>query len=192
MKKSFKKLNSNRDHKGRFAVRGGIIKLIFSLIIALLLALALVRLSIWAEERFMWNGKFVSPVVEGKEYQVNWNVDVDEEVRKAIPNMVEMSAERFTDSPQQKNYVMYQLFCLLKEESNFGENKNCGDSGKSCGILQFREATYNRIRKEMIRKGLVTEMGDRFSPFYSIETTAYALTQGYSKEWGPIKIGICD
>ena len=136
----------------------------------------------------------ISPVPEVKAVS-NARIITEEEakdiLRKSIPNMVERSAEKFTTNDKQKNYITYQLYCLLRKESNFGENEDCGDSGKSCGILQFREATYNRIRKEMIRKGLVTELGDRFSPFYSIETTAYALTQGYGNEWGPVKRGEC-
>lgn len=117
--------------------------------------------------------------------------ELKERIRKAIPNMVEMSASRFAASDKQKNYIIYQLYCLLRKESNFGENETCGDSGKSCGILQFREATYNRMRKQMIKQGLVTELGDRFSPFYSIETTAWALVNGYGREWGPIGRGEC-
>ena len=133
--------------------------------------------------------EIVSPVAAQEEVSTTHFLDeaeAKESTREAIPNMVEMSAEKFTTSTKQKNFIMYQLFCLLREESNMGEVETCGDSGKSCGVLQFREATYNRMRREMIRKGLVTELGDRFSPFYSIETTAYALTQGYGKEWGPI------
>jgi hypothetical protein len=137
----------------------------------------------------------VSPVSaqEVEVYKVKFlnEAEAKESTRGAIPNMVEMSAEKFTKNTKQKNHIMYQLFCLLREESNLGEVETCGDSGKSCGVLQFREATYNRMRREMIRKGLVTELGDRFSPFYSIETTAYALVQGYGNEWGPISRGEC-
>ena len=182
MKESFKKLT--RDNRGRFSrsVWG-------ARLCALILAiLALLYIYSFYKQMEYKNFKFVSPIVESKEidYKVTWLTDIDESVRKAIPNMVEMSAERFTTSAKQKNFIMYQLFCLLREESYLGETKTCGDSGKSCGFMQFKEATYNRIRKEMIKKGLVEELGNRFSPFYSIETTAYALTQGYGKEWGPI------
>jgi len=134
--------------------------------------------------------QIISPIAEAKENTIKVRflneTELKEALRKSIPNMVEMSASRFATNDKQKNYVIYQLYCLLRKESDFGENENCGDSGKSCGILHFWEDTYNRMRKQMIKQGLVTELGDRFSPFYSIETTAWALVNGYGREWGPI------
>jgi len=168
----------------------------FRMALMFLMIMALIYLaSLWYEKEL--KAPIISPVPEVGAVDNNYKVkfltlmEAKEIVRQSIPNMVEMTAERFTGSAKQKNYIIYQLYCLLREESNFGENESCGDSGKSCGVLQFREATYNRIRKEMIKKGLVNELGDRFSPFYSIETTAYALVRGYGKEWGPISRGEC-
>jgi hypothetical protein len=57
--------------------------------------------------------------------------------------------------------------------------------------LQFHEGTYNSFRNKMIKAGLVEDMGDRFSEWYSIETTAWALANGYANHWGPIVRGVC-
>jgi hypothetical protein len=65
-----KRETTNRDYKGRFAVKRGGFKLILSLIVALLLALAFVRLSIWVSENFMWDGKFKSPIPEARAIEV--------------------------------------------------------------------------------------------------------------------------
>ena len=180
-----------RDSHGRFFSYRRLIRFVLLTITALVLAYTLYRLDAKYNPVEMYNPLIEDSLGGGFTFRFLTPVEAKESVRQALPNMVEVAAERFTKNAQQKNRVMAQLWCLLREESNFGENETCGDSGKSCGILQFREATYNRMRRQMIKAGLVEELGDRFSEWYSIETTAWALVQGYGNEWGPVARSVC-
>lgn len=117
--------------------------------------------------------------------------EAEEFTRQAIPNMVEMAANKYAKDTKQRNHLVYQLHCLLKHESNYGENKGFGDGGRAGGILQFHEPTYARMRNQMIKSGEATEFGSRMSASNAIETTAWALANGRGNEWGPVKRGTC-
>lgn len=81
------------------------------------------------------------------------------------------------------------LHAMLLHETAYGNTTKCGDQGLSCGPLQFREPTYNGFRKEMIKKGLVEEMGSRFDLENSIDTAAYMVATGHEDNWGPVLRG---
>jgi len=86
-----------------------------------------------------------------------------------------------------RSEVKFILECLLHRESRHDDaGDHCGDSGKSCGILQFREATWIRMRKQMIKDGVATEIGSLYDDKEAIRTTAWAINNGNAKEWGPI------
>lgn len=71
---------------------------------------------------------------------------------------------------------------LVKAESSIGENRNCGDGGKSCGIFQYREKTWKMFQKKFNRPDL-SYNNDRDQ----IEMTILALRGGYWYYWGSLK-----
>jgi hypothetical protein len=84
--------------------------------------------------------------------------------------------------------------CLLSKESEhtfMTESDHHGDSGRAGGILQYWSDTWTGMRKIMIERGLVTEIGSRYNPEQAIETTVWALSDGREKNWGPINVGDC-
>lgn len=84
--------------------------------------------------------------------------------------------------------------CLLNKESEhtfMTESDHHGDNGKAGGILQYWAGTWTGMRKIMLEKGLITEIGSRYNPEEAIETTVWALSDGRERNWGPINIGDC-
>lgn len=87
--------------------------------------------------------------------------------------------------------LRYQMHCLAYKENGHSANNNCGDKGNACGMYQFWEDTWKRMRGQMMSKGLITEIGSRWNDQQAIETVAWALVNGREKEWGPILRGGC-
>ncbi len=88
--------------------------------------------------------------------------------------------------PTHKSESLMIMHCLAHRENGHAANRNCGDSGKACGPFQFHQETWNRMRKQMIKAGLATEIGDRYDKRESARTTAWAIANGRALEWGPI------
>jgi hypothetical protein len=185
-----KKATNSRTRKGRFAIsaRGA------RICVAILIALALLVIKGYCDRKEF---KYVSPVPEGYIYE-------PKPVYAAVPDqgsedpwpddysfLVETYAQKYAKTKQQKLYLTYQLHCLLRKESFYYENKGHGDGGLAGGVLQYHQATWNAFRNEMIRKGLVKEVGSRYDVEQAIETTAYALANGKENHWGPVARGEC-
>lgn len=88
--------------------------------------------------------------------------------------------------PTHKSESLMIMHCLAHRENGHAANRNCGDSGDSCGPFQYKQETWNRMRKLMIKDGFATEIGDRYDKKESTRTTAWAINNGNAKEWGPI------
>ena len=88
-------------------------------------------------------------------------------------------------------YTKFQLYCLYWKESQNGRNNGHGDNGMAGGPMQFWKETYTRMRGQMIDLGLTDLMADRYNLKTAIETTAWAINNGYANEWGPILRGEC-
>lgn len=100
-------------------------------------------------------------------------------------------ADKFATKKISSSKLRYQLHCLAHKENGHSANNKCGDNGNACGMYQFWAETWQRMRGQMLKKGLITEIGDRWNDQQAIETTAYAITHGMEKEWGPILRGGC-
>ena len=88
--------------------------------------------------------------------------------------------------PTHKSESLMIMHCLAHRENGHAANRNCGDSGASCGPFQYKQETWNRMRRQMIKAGFATETGDRYDKKESARTTAWAINNGNAKEWGPI------
>jgi hypothetical protein len=113
----------------------------------------------------------------------------DKEIpQENIDTWVGEYADKYANQSKPSSYLRYQLHCLANKESGhrYDDHEKCGDNGKSCGLYQYRKPTWEMFRKEMIKKGLVTEIGTLWNNEQAVETTAYALSQGYDNHWGPI------
>ena len=79
------------------------------------------------------------------------------------------------------------MHCLAHRESGHGQSNAMGDGGLAGGAFQFHEETWQRMRKQMLKAGLIDEIGDRFDVKQATYTTAWAIANGRSSEWGPLK-----
>lgn len=113
----------------------------------------------------------------------------DEE--ETVDSLVAKYAKKYANDTYSEGYLKQILHCLLYRESRYDKDKRCGDGGKSCGSMQFWQDTYNAYRKEMIKKKYVDYIGSRHDLEDAIETTAWAVSSGRGKAWGPILRGEC-
>lgn len=88
--------------------------------------------------------------------------------------------------PTHKSESLMIMHCLAHRENGHAANNKCGDSGLACGPFQFHEATWVRMRGQMIKAGLASEIGDRYDKKEAARTTAWAISNGNAREWGPI------
>lgn len=105
---------------------------------------------------------------------------------KTIDYLIDYYSNKYGKSPWDKLTTKVKLHFLLLRESVYGTNKNCGDSGLSCGPMQFRASTYANYRAKMLKLGLVTDMGSLWDLENSIDTAAYIISVGGQNNWGPI------
>lgn len=103
------------------------------------------------------------------------------------------AAARYSNTKYPESYLKYQLHCLANKESGhrYDDHTNCGDSGASCGLYQYKQPTWDGFRKIMIKKGLATEIGSLWDNKLQVETTAWALSEGRHRNWGPWVRGEC-
>lgn len=89
--------------------------------------------------------------------------------------------------PARYSEALMIMHCLAHRENGHGGNPDAhGDNGLAGGPFQFHQATWNRMRGQMIKAGYATELGSRYDFKESARTTAWALANGRAKEWGPI------
>jgi len=89
--------------------------------------------------------------------------------------------------PKHKSESLMLMHCLAHRENGHAGNPNgFGDGGLAGGPYQFHQATWLRMRKQMIAQGVATEIGDRMDKNESTRTTAWAIANGRALEWGPI------
>lgn len=98
--------------------------------------------------------------------------------------LIEQAVDEFL--PTHKSESLMIMHCLAHREARHGESKAMGDNGLAGGPFQFHEATWTRMRKQMIGSGLSHEVGSRFDFKESARTTAWAIKNGRALEWGPI------
>ena len=101
-----------------------------------------------------------------------------------ISSLIEDSVNEFL--PSHKSESLMIMHCLAHRESGHGASDGHGDGGLAGGPYQFHEATWQRMRKQMIKQGAATEIGSRYNLKQAIMTTAWAISQGRALEWGPI------
>lgn len=111
--------------------------------------------------------------------------------RNKIDASVDKAAEQFGKGKGGYSDMKKTLHCLLYYETKHGYDKGHGDNGKAGGILQFHEPTWQRMRKKMIKQGLVEDISNRYDEHNAIMTTAWAISEGRGSEWGPILRGEC-
>lgn len=99
--------------------------------------------------------------------------------------LIEQAVDEFL--PTHKSEALMIMHCLAHRENGHGGNPSAhGDNGLAGGPFQFHQPTWDGYRKLMITEGLATEIGSRYDFKESARTTAWALSTGRSKAWGPI------
>lgn len=80
----------------------------------------------------------------------------------------------------------FPYFALLKDlaqkESRIGQDKRCGDRGKSCGLYQWRKPTWEEFQEKYHKEHL-----DYNNSIDQIEMTIIALKEGYWYLWGSLQ-----
>lgn len=101
-----------------------------------------------------------------------------------ISSIIEDAVDEFL--PNHRSESLMIMHCLAHRESGHGVSKAHGDGGLAGGPYQFHEATWQRMRKQMIKQGYAEEIGSRYDLKEAIRTTAWAIREGRALEWGPI------
>lgn len=134
------------------------------------------------------SSQFVSPLAQGTIRIVEKEVPAEN-----IDTWIAEAATKYANTSYPESYLKYQLHCLANKESGhrYNDHTKCGDGGKSCGLYQYRQATWNGFRKIMMQKGLASEIGSLWDNKLQVETTAWALSDGRHQNWGPWLRGAC-
>lgn len=88
--------------------------------------------------------------------------------------------------PKYRSEARMIMHCLAHREAGHGASNGHGDGGKAGGPFQFWEDTWTGYRKLMIKEGKATEIGSRYDFKEAARTTAWAMSTGRAKAWGPI------
>ncbi len=104
---------------------------------------------------------------------------------------VDEAARKFGKGKDGYSKLKATLHCLLYYETKHGYAMGMGDGGKAGGLFQFWEGTWNRMRTQMVKAGLAKAVYTRFDDKEAVMTTAWAISNGRAKEWGPILRGDC-
>lgn len=149
---------------------------------------ALVKTDAWLDAYA--SSQFVSPLAQGTIKIVEVEKTVKDE---NIDTWIREAASKYQNANFPESYLKYQLHCLANKESGhrYENHTKCGDGGKSCGLYQYRQGTWNGFRKIMIKQGLATEIGSLWDNKLQVETTAWALSDGRHQNWGPWLRGQC-
>lgn len=136
-----------------------------------------------------------SPTPDTKYEELIEVVEEAETMEVYTPNeydiLVSKYADKYGRTYGEQSRLRATLHCLLNKESTHGSRNDHGDNGMAGGPMQFWEETYIRMRGQMIKDGIVKEMGTRYDLEKAIETTAWAVTNGKGKEWGPVLRSEC-
>jgi len=130
--------------------------------------------------------EFISPVASTPVEAID-NFKVEYKVVESCQEVdcwVDEYSKLYAKSETEAKQIKVKLHFLLYRESKYGADLNCGDGGKSCGPMQFHQATWERMRKQMGEP-----LGDRYDMRQAIQTTAWAIANGRELEWGPILRG---
>ncbi len=131
--------------------------------------------------------KFLNPLV--KEIRA---VEIETKLDPVnLDEWIGQCADKFATKTKTASYLRYQLHCLANKESSHHTMTTCGDSGLACGLYQYHQTTWQGFRKEMLAKGLITEIGSRLNDKQAVETTAWALANNRDGNWGPWVRGEC-
>jgi len=119
--------------------------------------------------------------VEAKNYIKPLVIDTRE---TNISSLIDDAVNEFLSDHKSESLMI--MHCLAHRESGHGASNEHGDGGLAGGPFQFHEATWQRMRKQMIKQGKAIEIGSRYDLKESIRTTAWAIREGRALEWGPI------
>ena len=110
-----------------------------------------------------------------------------------LDTWIASASAKFANVSKPESYLKYQLHCLANKESGhrYNGHTKCGDGGLSCGLYQWREASWEIMRNKMIADDQADEVGSLWDDELQVYTTAYALTHSYDHWWGPINRGSC-
>lgn len=158
--------------------------------ILLYVALILIALNIIVWGRVSVEGRILSPLAKIQPNIVFIKPALAQ--GNQIDTWVDDAASVYGKSKANYSKLKNILHCLLNYETKHNYGRGMGDGGLAGGILQFHESTWNRMRKQMIKAGLITDISSRFDDKDAIYTMAWALVQGRGKEWGPILRNDCN
>ena len=119
--------------------------------------------------------------VEAYEYHPPVIIDT---AKTNISTLIEDAVDEFL--PDHKSESLMIMHCLAHRESGHGASNAHGDGGLAGGPYQFHEATWQRMRKQMINQGVAQEIGSRYDLKEAVRTTTWAIREGRALEWGPI------
>lgn len=125
-------------------------------------------------------------------YKDAWNIEAKEYVKPLVIDTRDTNISSLIDDavneflPNHKSESLMIMHCLAHRESGHGASNAMGDGGLAGGAMQFHEDTWIRMRKQMIKQGVATEISDRFNLKEAIRTTAWAINNGNAREWGAI------
>lgn len=118
--------------------------------------------------------------VQVKEVVIDKNENIDTWIGEAVDEFL----------PSHTSEARMIMHCLAHREAGHGRSGKAtdahGDNGLAGGPFQFHEATWERMRSQMIKQGVATETGSRYDFKEAARTTAWAIANGRAKEWGPI------
>lgn len=146
-------------------------------------------IAVYFAQKLITNAYIFHPVESLANTDIHY-VEVEKEVIKELPRenvdtMIGDAVDEFL--PTHKSEARMIMHCLAHRENGHGGNPDAhGDGGLAGGPFQFHQATWDRMRKQMIKEGKATEIGDRYSFKESARTTAWAISKGRALEWGPI------
>ena len=129
----------------------------------------------------------VTPLADNTVYAIeSQTIEYVEVPQENIDTWVGKYVDQYFPKPVQGSEMRMIIQCLLNRESKHDVDKGHGDGGLAGGPLQFHQATWDRMRKQMIESGEATETGSRYDQEQAIKTTVWAIKNGRALEWGPI------
>jgi len=119
---------------------------------------------------------------------------IKEQPRENVDTYIGDAVDEFV--PNHRSEARMIMHCLAHRENGHGGNPDAhGDNGLAGGPFQFHQATWERMRKAMIKQGHATEIGSRYDFKEASRTTAWAMLEtekprnkrsGSIFEWGPV------
>lgn len=152
-------------------------------------ALLAVLMIVYLAQKLVLNAYIFHPVQSLADTNVEI-VTVEKEVIKELPRenkdtIIGDAVDEFLSKHSSEARMI--MHCLAHRENGHGGNPDGhGDGGLAGGPFQFHQATWDRMRGQMIKAGVATEVGSRYDFKESARTTAWAIANGRALEWGPI------